>query len=77
MPPPRSSSELMVQWEAPSPADSNGLVLGYSLRYRLRGYRDVNWYYRNVSKATQHRSTAPPNYFRFFVIYINKYNTVL
>ena len=51
---PRSSSELMIQWEPPLQEHHNGQVLGYVVRYKLGGYKDAQWYYRNITKETQH-----------------------
>ncbi|XP_050687397.1 protein sidekick-like isoform X4 [Eriocheir sinensis] len=47
---PRSSTEIMIQWESPLEEERNGLVLGYMVRYRLHGYKDSQWYYRNITK---------------------------
>lgn len=47
---PRSSTEIMIQWEAPMDEERNGIVLGYMVRYRLHGYKDSQWYYRNITK---------------------------
>lgn len=51
---PRSSTEIMIQWEAPPDEDRNGVILGYMVRYRLWGYKDSQWYYRNITKENQH-----------------------
>ncbi|KAG7176448.1 sidekick-like 1 [Homarus americanus] len=51
---PRSSAEIMIQWEAPPEEERNGVVLGYMVRYRLWGYKDSQWYYRNITKENQH-----------------------
>ncbi|KAK4323993.1 hypothetical protein Pmani_005348 [Petrolisthes manimaculis] len=51
---PRSSTEIMIQWEAPLEEERNGLVLGYMVRYRLWGYKDSQWYYRNITKENQY-----------------------
>ena len=47
---PRSSSEIMIQWEPPKEDERNGIVLGYLVRYRLWGYKDSTWYFRNITK---------------------------
>ena len=49
----RSSSELMIQWQPPSEEAQNGDILGYVVRYRLFGYHDSPWSYRNVTKPLQ------------------------
>ncbi|KAK8382212.1 hypothetical protein O3P69_015266 [Scylla paramamosain] len=51
---PRSSTEIMIQWEAPLEEERNGIVLGYMVRYRLHGYKDSQWYYRNITKENQY-----------------------
>ncbi|KAK7082429.1 Protein sidekick-2 [Halocaridina rubra] len=51
---PRSSTEIMIQWEAPAEEDRNGMLHGYMVRYRLWGYKDSQWYYRNITKESQH-----------------------
>ncbi|XP_047493701.1 protein sidekick-like isoform X3 [Penaeus chinensis] len=51
---PRSSTEIMIQWEAPMEEERNGMIHGYMVRYRLWGYKDSQWYYRNITKETQH-----------------------
>nr|XP_045601913.1 protein sidekick-like isoform X1 [Procambarus clarkii] len=51
---PRSSTEIMIQWEAPPEDERNGVLLGYMVRYRLWGYKDAQWYYRNITKENQH-----------------------
>ncbi|ROT77317.1 hypothetical protein C7M84_004018 [Penaeus vannamei] len=49
---PRSSTEIMIQWEAPMEEERNGMIHGYMVRYRLWGYKDSQWYYRNITKET-------------------------
>ena len=46
----RSESEIMIQWQPPSEDAQNGEILGYIVRYRLFGYNDSPWSYRNVTK---------------------------
>ncbi|CAL4240840.1 unnamed protein product, partial [Meganyctiphanes norvegica] len=47
---PRSPTEIMIQWEAPPEEERNGQIHGYMVRYRLWGYKDSQWYYRNITK---------------------------
>ena len=49
----RSESEIMIQWQPPPEDAQNGEVLGYMVRYRLFGYHDSPWSYRNISQPTQ------------------------
>ncbi len=49
----RSDSEIMIQWQPPSEEDQNGEILGYIVRYRLFGYHDSPWSFRNVTKPLQ------------------------
>ena len=49
----RSESEIMIQWQPPAEDAQNGEVLGYMVRYRLYGYHDSPWSYRNISQPTQ------------------------
>ena len=49
----RSESEIMIQWQPPSEEDQNGEILGYIVRYRLFGYHDSPWSFRNVTKPLQ------------------------
>ena len=49
----RSESEIMIQWQPPSEEAQNGDILGYVVRYRLFGYHDSPWSYRNVTKPLQ------------------------
>ena len=49
----RSESEIMIQWQPPSEEDQNGEILGYIVRYRLFGYNDSPWSFRNVTKPLQ------------------------
>ncbi|XP_064109452.1 protein sidekick-like isoform X2 [Macrobrachium nipponense] len=51
---PRSSTEIMIQWEPPPEEDRNGIIHGFMVRYRLWGYKDSQWYYRNITKESQH-----------------------
>ena len=43
----------MIQWTPPSEEAQNGEILGYIVRYRLFGYNDSPWSYRNVTKQLQ------------------------
>ena len=47
---PRSSTEIMIQWEPPQEEERNGVIMGYMVRYKLWGYKDAQWYYRNITK---------------------------
>ncbi|CAB4061873.1 SDK [Lepeophtheirus salmonis] len=49
----RSETEIMIQWQPPNEQAQNGDILGYIIRYRLFGYNDSPWSYRNVSKPLQ------------------------
>ena len=49
----RSESEIMIQWQPPAEDSQNGDILGYVVRYRLFGYHDSPWSYRNVTKQLQ------------------------
>ncbi len=49
----RSVSQIMIQWRPPSEEAQNGDILGYVVRYRLFGYHDSPWSYRNVTKPLQ------------------------
>ena len=49
----RSESEIMIQWQPPQEEAQNGDILGYIVRYRLFGYHDSPWSYRNVTKQLQ------------------------
>ena len=49
----RSESEIMIQWQPPSEDAQNGEILGYIVRYRLFGYNDSPWSYRNITKQLQ------------------------
>jgi protein sidekick len=49
----RSVAEIMIQWQPPSEEAQNGEILGYLVRYRLFGYHDSPWSYRNVTKPVQ------------------------
>ena len=43
----------MIQWQPPSEEAQNGEILGYIVRYRLFGYNDSPWSYRNITKQLQ------------------------
>lgn len=49
----RGESEIMIQWQPPGEEDQNGEILGYIVRYRLFGYHDSPWSFRNVTKPLQ------------------------
>ena len=49
----RSESEIMIQWQPPAEDRQNGEILGYLVRYRLFGYHDSPWSYRNITVAGQ------------------------
>ena len=49
----RSESEIMIQWQPPHEEAQNGDILGYVVRYRLFGYHDSPWSYRNISRPSQ------------------------
>jgi protein sidekick len=49
----RSSSEIIIQWQPPVEKHHNGILMGYMIRYRLFGYIDSPWSYRNVTNEAQ------------------------
>ncbi|XP_044732733.1 protein sidekick isoform X2 [Chrysoperla carnea] len=49
----RSSSEIIVQWQPPLEEHRNGQILGYIIRYRLYGYNQSPWKYRNITNEAQ------------------------
>ncbi|XP_050310715.1 protein sidekick isoform X2 [Anthonomus grandis grandis] len=49
----RSSSEIITQWQPPLEEHRNGLILGYIIRYKLHGYHDSPWTYRNITNEAQ------------------------
>lgn len=49
----RSESEIMIQWQPPTEEAQNGDLLGYMVKYRLFGYHDSPWSFRNVSQPSQ------------------------
>ncbi|CAB3378147.1 Hypothetical predicted protein [Cloeon dipterum] len=49
----RSASEIIIQWQQPIEKHHNGILLGYMIRYRLYGYNDSPWSYRNVTNEAQ------------------------
>ncbi|XP_059099411.1 protein sidekick-like isoform X3 [Tigriopus californicus] len=49
----RSEAEIMIQWQPPSEEAQNGDILGYIVRYRLFGYHESPWSYRNITKHLQ------------------------
>lgn len=50
---PRSSSEIITQWQPPLEEHRNGQILGYIIRYRLYGYNDSPWTIRNITNEAQ------------------------
>lgn len=51
---PRTSTELIVGWEAPNKEGWNGELKGYMIKYQLKGYQD--WNLKNVSKINPKRN---------------------
>ncbi|XP_059483916.1 protein sidekick [Neocloeon triangulifer] len=49
----RSASEIIIQWQPPVEKHHNGILMGYLIRYRLYGYIDSPWSYRNVTNEAQ------------------------
>ena len=49
----RSESEIMIQWQPPAEDAQNGDILGFIVRYRLYGYHDSPWSFRNISQPGQ------------------------
>ncbi|XP_043274054.1 protein sidekick isoform X3 [Venturia canescens] len=49
----RSSSEIITQWQLPLEEHRNGHILGYILRYRLRGYNVSPWTTQNITNEAQ------------------------
>ena len=49
----RSESEIMIQWKPPAEDNQNGEILGFVVRYRLYGYIESPWSYRNITKQLQ------------------------
>ena len=49
----RSESEITIQWQPPAEDAQNGDILGFIVRYRLYGYHDSPWSYRNISQPAQ------------------------
>lgn len=49
----RSSSEIITQWQPPLEEHRNGQILGYMLRYKLNGYKESPWTYKNISNEAQ------------------------
>ena len=49
----RSESEIMIQWQPPAEDAQNGDILGFIVRYRLYGYHDSPWSFRNISQQGQ------------------------
>ena len=44
-----SISSVIIQWKPPLEADWNGVLLGYMIRYKPRGYPDNTLSYENVT----------------------------
>ncbi|XP_045491212.1 protein sidekick isoform X2 [Colias croceus] len=49
----RSSSEIITQWQPPLEEHRNGHILGYVIRYRLKGYDSSPWTYQNITNEAQ------------------------
>lgn len=49
----RSSSEIITQWQPPLEEHRNGHILGYVIRYRLRGYDNSPWTFQNITNEAQ------------------------
>jgi protein sidekick len=49
----RTSSEIIAQWQSVPEEHRNGVILGYMLRYKLNGYRDSPWTYKNITNEAQ------------------------
>lgn len=49
----RSSSEIITQWQPPLEEHRNGHILGFVIRYRLRGYENSPWTYQNITNEAQ------------------------
>lgn len=49
----RSSSEIITQWQPVPEEHRNGQILGYILRYKLNGYKDIAWTSRNITNEAQ------------------------
>ncbi|XP_053624713.1 protein sidekick isoform X3 [Plodia interpunctella] len=49
----RSSSEIITQWQPPLEEHRNGHIIGYVIRYRLRGYDNSPWTYQNITNEAQ------------------------
>ncbi|ODM95509.1 Protein sidekick [Orchesella cincta] len=49
----RSPSQIIIQWHPPQDEHKNGLIIGYIVRYRLHGYGDSPWSYRNITNEAQ------------------------
>ncbi|CAG9783717.1 unnamed protein product [Diatraea saccharalis] len=49
----RSSSEIITQWQPPLEEHRNGHILGYVIRYRLRGYDNSPWTHQNITNEAQ------------------------
>ncbi|CAD5116334.1 DgyrCDS5234 [Dimorphilus gyrociliatus] len=51
---PRTSTELIVGWEAPNKEGLNGKLKGYIIKYQLKGYQD--WNLENITKVSEQRN---------------------
>uniref|UniRef100_A0A182KGT8 Fibronectin type-III domain-containing protein n=1 Tax=Anopheles christyi TaxID=43041 RepID=A0A182KGT8_9DIPT len=49
----RSSTEIIIQWQPPLEEHRNGQIHGYIIRYRLFGYNESPWNYRNLTNEAQ------------------------
>ena len=49
----RSSTSIIIQWQPPPNDAHNGPLFGYIVRYKLAGYTDTQFYYKNITNAAQ------------------------
>lgn len=49
----RSSSEIITQWQPVAEEHRNGQIFGYILRYKLNGYKTIEWTSRNITNEAQ------------------------
>lgn len=53
----RSQSEIITQWQPPIEEHRNGIIQGYIIRYRLFGYNNMEWTYRNITNEVKKKIT--------------------
>jgi len=71
----RSSTSIVIQWQPPPPEAHNGVLYGYLVRYKLAGYVDTQWYYKNVTNAAQlHCTLEDLIVWRNYEIQVGAYN---